>query len=149
MTKTEKARLLFWEGLKSRLVYFGNPFSIIESAKQWAVVNRADTNFRKTGFFIDYLYKYKIIRMGLYIPDNTKLYDDLLKVQKEINNKLIFDSVMWKDKGPVSESIRWIKREIPISNNIEDDIDEVIRTMSNFVEVLNQYLPIKFIKINS
>lgn len=64
---------MFWNELKTKLRYLGNPFTIQESYKQWAVVNRTDTSFRKTGFNIDYLHQKGIIRMGLFIPNNINL----------------------------------------------------------------------------
>ena len=142
MTNAEIARLSFWKNLKNRLEYLGNPFTIQESDKQWAVVNRTDTNFWKKGYFIDYLHQKGIIRMGLYIPNDIELYNRLYKKKEVINNNLIFRTVIWLDKGPKSNNIRWIKREIAIINySKEDAINEVIKTMKNIVDVLNPYLP--------
>lgn len=122
-------------------------FFITESAFQYALVNRKDTNYRKTGFFIDYLHSKKIIRMGLYIPDDIELYKELLKKQQDINKQI--HDVIWQVGGPKTDKIRWIKREIPISSDSEADIIAVIEIMSNIVDVLNKYLPIKFLKLNS
>ena len=142
MSKALCASQQFWKNLILELEKRGNPFKINPSQKQYAVVNRNDLSFGKTGFFIDYLYTYRIIRMGLWIPNEIELHEKLKTFKDSIKNKLSYE-FYWDYVGVKNKNARWIKREICIDDYTEEEaINEVINILVEFIPVINEYVKI-------
>ena len=147
MTSALEERKEFWKIFEEKLIENGEPFSILcEKGGEptfWATINKKNS-IVDICLNVEFLYKFKKIRYGIYIRDNLNLFDFLFKKKEEIENALGF-KVNWILKGKINKNTRRIVLEEPViirdKNDYENVIDEILPYLMKFKEVFQKYIP--------
>ena len=77
----EEARTKFWNTLRETLEEKGKPFFFTEN-RQWAIINKRTSNYHEPCVALDFLWRYKFLRINVYIENDIPLY--LLLWQNQI-----------------------------------------------------------------
>ena len=146
MTTALEERIKFWKIFEEKLIENGEPFSIIHEKGGeptfWATINRKHS-IVDICLNVEFLYKFKKIRYGIYIRDNVDLFNFLFKRKEEIENILGF-KVNWILEGKINKNTRRIVLEIPVTigdkNDYENTIEKMLPFLMKFKEVFPQYI---------
>ena len=131
MTEAERERKIFWSLFNTKLAEMGDPFTICYEMggeiKHFACVNRNVPRVA-LGLTIDFLYRYKTIKCGIYIENDVKLFNYLYSKQAEIEKELGFFP-MWIFSGEKNVNTRRILTKFPVKIGNTYDYAQVIEKM--------------------
>lgn len=139
MTYSQEQQKIFWKMYDEFLMENGEPFTI-SNERHWCVVNAKNVN--KPCLGMDFLAKRKILRVGIYIlDDSNNLYQRLLNNRDYLDS--IFDDIKpkWCEKC-IGKNTRRIKIEIPFYNNSEDEYERIIELSAKYtLKFIKAYRP--------
>lgn len=154
MTQSEEQRKIFWKMYQDFLEQNEIPFTI-SPTKQWAVVQsrghiNAYESFNKPFVTIEFLFKKKLIRCGIYIQDDLNLYS-FLEANRTSLDKGFNVKPDWK-VGDRNKNTRKIQVEFPFvpfspisyQQTIIKSIPYVMQFINNYGKFFTGYTSNKF-----
>ena len=138
-TNAPYERKIFWKKYNEYLTKNNNPFTI-SVGEQWAVVNRNTAAWGKPCITMDFKYREKCLVVNVFIYNDLKLYNLLLK-NREYLDTGFEPKPVWCD-GLKGENTKRIKIEIPFVDYNVDEYDEVIKKSIPYVlKFIEKYKP--------
>ena len=143
----EQARRKFWETLRNTIKEQGDPFYFTEE-KQWAIINKGSSNYHEPCIAIDFLWRYEILRINVYIENDISLYSKLKARREEIEGALGF-KCLWKENDSFKYSdgkganTRRIEVDIPFNSETLDFKALAIKAIpitERYIEVFRGYI---------
>lgn len=126
-------REIFWGLYKKYLKEENNPF-YISSERQIAIINRPTPNWSKPCISIDFSVTKKILRVGVFILNDIKLYNSILPYKDLINEKFFPLKPIWCETEQ-SKTARRVKIEIPFNDTSKNEYERIIRESANYVKI--------------
>ena len=147
MTNAQQEQLRFWKIFDNKLVENGEPFEIIHEKSgevtYWANVNK-NYSFVSLCLNIEFKYREKKVRVGIYIRDDLYLFQRLLNNREKIESELGFNPE-WGFEGKVNPNTRRVMNEFPVKLFDERDydrvIDEILPYVAQYKKVFGKYIP--------
>lgn len=147
-TNAEELRQKFWKTLNFTLEEKGNPFYFTEF-RQWAVINRRCAyNFHEPCIALDYLCKYKYLRINVYIENNLRLYNLFKTYKDNIESQLGFKCI-WQENTPDTNgerrkfkgaNTRRIEIRLNFCPTLKELAEKAIPIIEKFIEVFRGYI---------
>ena len=143
MTSAEQERKYFWKLMQQMLEKRGNPFKIKPAYTSGKPRHYAGIcNGNGTSLSVDFLATEGILRIELYIANNSNLYD-ILKENKETLEKILGFSILFTD-GEKNEEVKWVKKEWRFEPYQWDEyrmvLEQALPDMIKFVEVFKTFV---------
>ena len=147
MTNAQHEQTKFWEIFDNKLIENGEPFELIHEkggeVTYWACVNKKRA-FVNLCLSIEFKYRVKKVRVGIYICDDLNLFQYLLRHRESIDAELGFKSE-WVFEGKQNPNTRRVINEFPLVSFDEDTydtiIDEVLPYVAQYKKVFEKYIP--------
>lgn len=147
MTNAQYEQTKFWNLFEEKLIENGNPFELNHEkggeVTYWSAVNKKHS-FVNLCLSIEFKYRAKKVRVGIYICDDLYLFDSLLTKRKIIETELGF-APEWVFKGKKNSNTRRVINEFPITLGDEQDydrvIDEILPFVAQYKKVFEKYIP--------
>lgn len=136
MTHAQEEQKIFWELYKDFLIQNGEPYTIAPE-KQWAIINRETPAFYAPCIAMDFLIQKMILRVNVYIQNDLKLYERLLKIRDDLDSEFYPLKPIWCN-GSNGNNTRRIKIEIPFYSCNKEEYMRIIKDSVQYV--------LKFIK---
>lgn len=139
LSATEEYRLDFWNKFNDVLEQEGRPFNKRKATHDhWYNVAIGTSSAYLS---IDLIDKEHKVRVGLWVPDNKDLFDDLLSKKDEIENAIGFDLIWDRKEGKKASAIfTYIKGlNFKKQDNYPELMKEIVKTATIFRDVFGEY----------
>lgn len=147
LTSAQHEQKLFWNIFEKKLVDIDNPFTISYEMngeiKHYASVNKQKPWVR-LGLTIDFLCRYKMVKINIYIENDVELFNRLLANKEKIESELGF-TPKWIYSGERNPNTRRVISTFPviIGNPLDYErvIEKVIPIIIQYKMVFEKYIP--------
>lgn len=147
MTNAQYEQTKFWSIFDNKLVENGEPFEIIHEKSgevtYWGNVNK-NNSFVSLCLNIEFQYRAKKVRVGIYIRDDLYLFKKLQNNRETIDEQLGFKPD-WVLEGKTNPNTRRIINEFPVIignlNDYDRVIDEILPYIMQYKKVFEKYIP--------
>lgn len=147
LTPAQYEQKRFWNIFEKKLSECGNPFTICYeingAVKYFASVNKKSPRVG-LGLTIDFLCRYKMVKINIYIENDVELFNCLLANKEKIESELGF-SPKWIYSGERNPNTRRVISTSPviIGNPLDYErvIEKVIPIIIQYKMVFEKYIP--------